>query len=65
MTWRRTRLVELSYHTKINQRRLRTMSDKIIQLNEGVILQELKELARSSVEKTLKQFIGARSSRVN
>jgi len=29
------------------------MSDKIIQLNEGVIKQELKELVRSSVEETL------------
>jgi len=29
------------------------MSDKIIQLNEGVIKLELKELVRSSVEETL------------
>lgn len=29
------------------------MSNKIIQLNEGIIKNELKELVRSSVEKTL------------
>lgn len=33
-----------------NQRRLRTMSDKIVQLNEKVIKTELKELVRQSVE---------------
>ncbi len=29
------------------------MSEKIIQLNEGIIKDELKELVRSSVEETL------------
>jgi len=29
------------------------MSNKIIQLNEGIIKDELKELVRSSVEETL------------
>ena len=29
------------------------MSDKIIQLNEGIIKEELKELVRNSVEETL------------
>jgi len=33
------------------------MSDKIIQLNEGVIKQELKELVRSSVEETLNNLL--------
>jgi putative transposase len=33
------------------------MSDKIIQLNEGVIKQELKELVRHSVEETLNNFL--------
>jgi hypothetical protein len=29
------------------------MSEKIIQLNEGIIKEELKELVRNSVEETL------------
>src|SRR5690606_37558262 len=33
------------------------MSDKIIQLNEGVIKRELKELVRSSVEETLNNLL--------
>jgi putative transposase len=33
------------------------MSDKIIQLNEGIIMQELKELVRHSVEETLNNFL--------
>ncbi len=33
------------------------MSDKIIQLNEGVIKQELKELVRNSVEETLNNLL--------
>ena len=33
------------------------MSDKIIQLNEGVIKQEIKELVRSSVEETLNNLL--------
>ena len=33
------------------------MSDKIIQLNEGIIKQELKELVRHSVEETLNNFL--------
>lgn len=33
------------------------MSDKIIQLNEGAIKQELKELVRHSVEETLNNFL--------
>ncbi len=33
------------------------MSDKIIQLNEGVIKQELKELVRSTVEETLNNLL--------
>lgn len=32
------------------------MSNKIIQLNEGIIKQELKELVRSSVEGNSQQF---------
>ena len=38
-----SRLVELSYHTKNSQRRLRTMSDNIIQLNEDLIKHDLRE----------------------
>lgn len=33
------------------------MSEKIIQLNEGVIKNELKELVRSSVEETLNSLL--------
>lgn len=32
-----SRLVELSHHNKICQRRYRTMSDNIIQLNENKV----------------------------
>ena len=33
------------------------MSNKIIQLNEGAIKQELKELVRHSVEETLNELL--------
>ena len=33
------------------------MSDNIIQLNEGLIKQELKELVRSTVEETLNNLL--------
>ena len=33
------------------------MSDKIIQLNEGIIMQELKELVCHSVEETLNNLL--------
>ena len=46
-----SRLVELSYHTKIPQRRLRTMSDNIIQLNQELIHNELKDLVRMKISK--------------
>ena len=52
-----SRLVELSYHTKISQRRLMNMSDNIIQLNEDLIKQDLKSLVRSSVEETLNALL--------
>lgn len=48
-----SRLVELSYHTKISQRRLKTMSDNIIQLNGDLIKHDLKDPVRSSVEEIL------------
>jgi putative transposase len=35
------------------ERRQKTMSEKIVQLNEEIIKSELKELVRSSVEETL------------
>ena len=52
-----SRLVELSYHTKISQRRLKNMSDNIIQLNEDLIKHDLKDLVRSSVEETLNALL--------
>lgn len=52
-----SRLVELSYHTKNSQRRLRTMSDNIIQLNEDLIKHDLRSLVRSSVEETLNALL--------
>lgn len=52
-----SRLVELSYHTKISQRRLNTISDNIIQLNEDLIKHDLKDLVRSSVVETLNTFL--------
>lgn len=33
------------------------MSNKIIQLNEGVIKEELKDLVRKSVEETLNELL--------
>ena len=53
-----SRLVELSHHNKICQRRYRTMSDNIIQLNEDLIKHDLKDLVRSSVEETLNALLG-------
>ena len=41
------------------------MSKKIIQLNEGAIKEELKELLRGSVEETLNDLTGEISRRVN
>lgn len=38
---------------KIRQKETANMSEKIIQLNEGIIKEELKELVRNSVEETL------------
>ena len=52
-----SRLVELSYHTKYSQRRLKTMSDNIIQLNQEIIHNELKDLVRNSVEETLNALL--------
>lgn len=52
-----SRLVELSYHTKISQRRLKNMSDNSIQLNEDLIKHDLKDLVRSSVEETLNALL--------
>lgn len=40
------------------------MSDKIIQLNEGVIKQELGELVRESVEKTLNELLDQEADRL-
>ncbi len=40
------------------------MSDKIIQLNEGVIKQELGELVRGSVEKTLNELLDQEADRL-
>lgn len=42
---------------KISQRRLRTMSDNIIQLNEQVIKTEIKDLVKTSVEETLNNLL--------
>src|SRR5690606_12622977 len=39
------------------ERRLQTMSKKIVQLNEEIIKSELKELVRSSVEETLNNLL--------
>ena len=36
------------------------MSEKIIQINEGIIKDELKELVRSSVEETLNDLLERR-----
>lgn len=33
------------------------MSNKIIQLNEGVIKEELKDLVRNSIEETLNELL--------
>lgn len=52
-----SRLVELSHHNKICQRRYGTMSDNIIQLNEDLIKHDLKDLVRSSVEETLNALL--------
>ena len=49
-----SRLVELSHHNKPIKGGYRTMSDKIIQLNEDLIKHDLKDLVRSSVEENLK-----------
>jgi hypothetical protein len=46
-------LVKLIHHKYILQGELQTMSEKIVQLNEGAIKNELKELVRTSVEETL------------
>lgn len=46
-------LVELSCHTKLSQGSYKTMSDNIIQLNENLIKNDLKDLVRSSVEEAL------------
>ena len=48
-----SRLAELSHHNKICQRKYKTMSDNIIQLNEDLIKHDLRGLVRSSVEETL------------
>lgn len=40
------------------------MSDKIIQLNEGAIKQELGELVRESVEKTLNELLDQEADRL-
>ena len=52
-----SRLVKLSHHNQIYQRRLKTMSDKIIQLNEDLIKHDLKDLVRNSVEETLNALL--------
>ena len=52
-----SRLVELSHHNKICQRRYRTMSDNIIQLNEDLIKHALKDFVRSSVKETLNALL--------
>jgi transposase-like protein len=46
-------LVLLSSHNKKYQGELQTMSEKIVQFNEGAIKNELKDLVRNSVEETL------------
>ncbi len=41
------------------------MSNKIIQLNEGAIRQELKELVRNSVEETLNELLEQEAQALN
>ena len=38
------------------------MSEKIIQLNEGIIKEELKDLIRNSVEETLNGLLDKKSA---
>lgn len=52
-----SRLVELSYHTKLSQGGYGTMSNNIIQLNEGLIKNDLKDIVYSSVEETLNALL--------
>ena len=40
------------------------MSEKIVQLNEGVIKSELKELVRGSVEETLNELLEAEAEKL-
>ena len=40
------------------------MSEKIIQLNEGIIKNELKELVRNSVEETLNGLLEAEANQL-
>jgi putative transposase len=49
-------LVKYSCNTKI-PKEAKIMSNKIIQLNEGVIKEELKDLVRKSVEETLNELL--------
>ena len=42
----------------------KTMSDKIVQLNEAVIKNELKELVRGSVEETLNELLEAEAEKL-
>lgn len=48
--------VKLSYHTKPTEEAI-AMSDNIIQLNEDLIKDNLKDLVRSSVEETLNALL--------
>jgi putative transposase len=53
------------YHQKLlSSKGERAMSDKIIQLNEGVIKQELSELVRQSVEDTLNSLLDEEADRL-
>ena len=52
------------YWKQKDQRRLRTMSDKIVQLNEQVIKSELKELVRQSVEEVLNGLLDEEADRL-
>ena len=48
--------VKLSYHTKSTEEAI-AISDNIIQLNEDLIKNNLKDLVRSSVEETLNALL--------
>ena len=53
-----SRLIKLSHHNKTPIKGgYKTMSDKIIQLNEDLIKHDLKDLVRSSVEETLNALL--------